>query len=159
MTTPRYRNKSAKPSEKFVNKYELTDHEYFMGELVYRIRALKDFGCIKAGDLGGWVSGEHNLSQYGTCWIGLAARAYQQAQVRVDAQICGYAVLSENAITAGDCEIFGSVELRGHADIADEIKIGGYTIVGGKIKLRGNRKITSQYELMAYIDERRAVRA
>ena len=51
-------------------KYELTTektkHE---GRTLYRIRALKNFSDVKAGDLGGFVESEKNLSQEGNCWI------------------------------------------------------------------------------------------
>jgi len=41
--------------------------------IIYRIEALKDFRLIngktvKAGELGGWVQTEYNLSQTGNCW-------------------------------------------------------------------------------------------
>lgn len=39
------------------------------GRTVYRIKATKNFGIIKKGDVGGWVEGYKNLSQTGTCWI------------------------------------------------------------------------------------------
>lgn len=39
----------------------------------YRIRALKDFetllGTVHAGDLGGYIASEDNLSQEGACWV------------------------------------------------------------------------------------------
>ena len=34
---------------------------------MYQIRALKTFANVKAGDLGGYVESEHNLSQEGDC--------------------------------------------------------------------------------------------
>ena len=154
---PRYRNRSAKPAEKFVNKYELTkESKIFRGETVYRIRALKDFGSVKKGELGGYVSGEHNLSQYGSCWIAHEAIAYQHSQVRVFAQIIDRAMLGGNAIAAGGCVICNDAIITGDADVADEVTVGGGTIIGGKIKLRGDVQIYSQGELMAYVEERRA---
>ena len=36
---------------------------------MFRIRALFDFGYIKAGELGGWIESENNLSQYGDAWV------------------------------------------------------------------------------------------
>ena len=51
-------------------KYEITNITMeFEGRVLHRIRALKDFSDVKAGDLGGWVSSENNLSQYGNCWV------------------------------------------------------------------------------------------
>ena len=43
-------------------KYELTDKtKVYDGCTLHRIRALKDFGDVKAGDLGGWIESEKNL--------------------------------------------------------------------------------------------------
>ena len=36
---------------------------------LHRIQALVDFFEVKAGDLGGWIEKEENLSQEGDCWI------------------------------------------------------------------------------------------
>ncbi|ELG6179175.1 hypothetical protein RN722_004335, partial [Escherichia coli] len=38
---------------------------------LYRIRALRDIPLydVKAGDCGGWVAGEHNLSQDDDAWV------------------------------------------------------------------------------------------
>lgn len=45
-------------------KYEFTEEVFTLddGREAYRIRALKDFGDVKAGDLGGLIEGEYNLS-------------------------------------------------------------------------------------------------
>ena len=70
-----------------IKKYELTNEElkvidddispYGMySTIVYRIRALKDFGDVKAGDLGGYVNSEENLSHEGNCWIYDDAKIY-----------------------------------------------------------------------------------
>lgn len=45
-------------------KFELTSEtKVVFGKTLYRIRALVDFGIVKAGDLGGFVEKEDNLSQ------------------------------------------------------------------------------------------------
>lgn len=36
---------------------------------VFRIKALKDFGEIKAGEIGGLIEQEENLSQDGNAWV------------------------------------------------------------------------------------------
>ena len=36
----------------------------------FQVKALKDFGSVKAGDLGGYIQSSENLSQEGNCWIG-----------------------------------------------------------------------------------------
>lgn len=37
---------------------------------MHRIRAVRDFGTVKAGDLGGWLEKEENLSHDGEAWVG-----------------------------------------------------------------------------------------
>ena len=64
-------------------KYELTEEKkVFLGRTLYRIRALKDFELldgtiIHAGDLGGWIEKEDNLSQEGSAWVYGNARVYR----------------------------------------------------------------------------------
>ena len=42
-----------------MKKYELTDDTIeFNGQILYRIKALRDFANVKAGDIGGYISGE-----------------------------------------------------------------------------------------------------
>ncbi|WP_375627124.1 MULTISPECIES: hypothetical protein [unclassified Bartonella] len=51
-------------------KYEFTDETTEVdGKTLHRIRALRDFGGIKADDLGGLIEHEGNLSHEGNCWI------------------------------------------------------------------------------------------
>ena len=51
-------------------KYKLTEKcKYVQGVKLYRIEALKDFGDVKKGDLGGWAESEKNLSQHGNAWV------------------------------------------------------------------------------------------
>ena len=54
-------------------KYEILmdeDHTIeFEGRVLHRIRALKNFGLVEIGEIGGYVQTEDNLSQYGNCWI------------------------------------------------------------------------------------------
>jgi len=52
-------------------KYKIrTDiSKIFRGKTIYRIEALKDFGDVKKGDLGGWIEKEFFLSEKGNCWV------------------------------------------------------------------------------------------
>ena len=64
---------------------------------LYRIRALKDFGDVKAGDLGGYIESERNLSQEGDCWVYDKAKVTDEAKIYGNAKIKGYVVISDNA--------------------------------------------------------------
>ena len=79
----------------------------YCGRKLYRIRALEDFSNVKAGDLGGYIESEFNLSQNGNCWIDRNCKAYEGASVMDNARVKGAAELSgttlvrENAIIDG----------------------------------------------------------
>ena len=51
-------------------KYILTEETKEVGgHILHRIQAMRDFGGVQKGDLGGWVESEENLSHDGDCWI------------------------------------------------------------------------------------------
>lgn len=46
-----------------MKKYELTNETKRLGDrTLYRIKAIRDFGDVKTGELGGWIEKESNLS-------------------------------------------------------------------------------------------------
>ena len=80
-----------------MKKYELTNtmvlHD---GKKLHKIRALRDFGQVKKGDIGGFVESESNLSHYGDCWVFGDAKVYEKARVFNDA------FLYDEACASGD---------------------------------------------------------
>ncbi len=48
-------------------KYKLVEKHPTLD--LWRVVALRDFGDVKAGDIGGWVASEDELSQYNNSWI------------------------------------------------------------------------------------------
>ena len=63
-----------------MKKYELTkDTIIINGRTLYRIRALRSFGDVNEGDLGGYVESEANLFHEGTSWIHHGACVYGRA--------------------------------------------------------------------------------
>lgn len=76
-------------------KYELTDESIeFNGKILYRIKALIDFDDVNAGDLGGFIESENNLSHIGNCWVYDNAKIYDNAKVYGDVKIYGSAEIS-----------------------------------------------------------------
>ena len=73
-----------------MKKYELIRE----GKL-FRIIALKDFGFIKKGELGGLIEKESNLSQKNECWV------YKNAEVTGNARVGANASVSGNALVSG----------------------------------------------------------
>ena len=69
-------------------KFELTtETKLFLGRTLYRIRALIAFRGVEAGELGGWVEKEENLSQEDDAWVYGDARVYGNAWVYGNAEV------------------------------------------------------------------------
>ena len=71
-----------------MKKYELTTVTNQNGfAILFQIKAQRDFGSVKAGDLGGWIEKESNLSQDGNCWVSGNARVSGNAWISGNAEI------------------------------------------------------------------------
>ena len=114
-----------------MKKYKLLVNDTIKVEdrTLYRIKALIDFSDIKAGDLGGYIEKEDNLSHEGNCWV------YNKAIVSGKAWVCGNARVYGNAIVYGDARVYGNAEVYGNA------KVFGNAIVFGDAKVFGNAKV------------------
>lgn len=66
-----------------MKKYELTEETTVtvLGKTLYRIKAVRDFGSVKAGDLGGYIEKEGNLSHSGDAWVFDNVEVYGDAEV------------------------------------------------------------------------------
>ena len=83
-----------------MKKFELTsDFKMYLGMKLFRIKALVDFGNVKAGDLGGYIEKEKNLSHNGNAWVS------DNAQVYGDARVSGNARVYDNARVSGNADI------------------------------------------------------
>lgn len=109
-------------------KYELVPSDIieYKGRRLTRIRATRDFGrfvyCglgIKAGELGGYIESEKNLSQKGDCWIYPNAKAMDNSQVKDNAELLDYAEIYDEAIVCDDARIYD------YGEVHDDIKVGG----------------------------------
>ena len=81
-----------------MKKYELTTETLqFAGFTLHRIKALKDFGSVKAGELGGWIESEENLSQADNAWVSNNAKVFDNAKVIDNARVYGDAKIYCNA--------------------------------------------------------------
>ena len=95
-------------------KYKLTDEkmEYY-GRTLHRIQALKDFDLVEAGDLGGWIQSERNLSQEGNCWVYDKAKVFDNALVSDNVRVFENACVFENARVLGNTRVFGIADVYG----------------------------------------------
>ena len=82
---------------KGMKKFELTtDSKILFGRKLFRIKALVSFGNVGAGDIGGFVEKEENLSQDGDAWVSGDAWVYGNAMVYGNARVSGNAMVSDN---------------------------------------------------------------
>ena len=135
-------------------KYELTNETIiFYGKKLYRIRALKDFGNVNKGELGGFIEKEENLSQEGICWIFERAKAYDSvlicdnariydnAHIYNNAKIGGNAIVCNTALVTGNALVCGNAQVWGDAVISESARIGGNAKVYDNAIIRGNAKV------------------
>ena len=82
-----------------VKKYEFVEEDQinYCGRVLKRVRALIDISAfVKAGDLGGYIESEKNLSHDNEAWVSDEARVYGKARVYGEAWVYGEARVSEN---------------------------------------------------------------
>ena len=141
--------------KKTKQKYILTDDTITeSGHTLYRIKACRSFGHIKAGTLGGYIESEYNLDHSGNCWIGDNAKVYghakiyENAEVYEEAQVYDYGWVSGDARVHGEAMIFGNTYVFEHGDIS------GDACVYGKVHVRGRPKLNSGiWNQLIQIDE------
>ena len=113
-----------------MKKYELTSEtKVFLGKTLYRIKALVQFGNVNAGDLGGWIEKEENLSQSGNAWV------YGNASVSGDARVYGDASVSGNASVYGDARVYGNARVSGDASVYGDAEVYGNARVYGNAEV------------------------
>lgn len=127
-----------KPSSP-TKKYEITDIPHPLCPELHRIRALRQVGAdVPAGELGGYVQSEANLSQnQDSAWL------YDDSISRDKASVCGSAQLHGQAVAQDLALVSGNTILYGHAVACDNAIITAGCIrndalVCGNARIREN---------------------
>ena len=122
-----------------MDKYRLTDETIeYDGVTLYRIEAIRDFGDVTAGDKGGFVQSEFNLSQEGNCWIYDEAVVYDEARVYGKARVCG------EAVVYGEARVYDKACVSGEAEVCDEAEVGCKAMVCGKAKVSNKAMVCGE---------------
>lgn len=156
-------------------KYELTDETIEEnGVILHRIKALKNFGTIEIGDLGGFIECENNLSHSGNCWVYYHAKVYDNAMVYGNAKVYDNAIVYgksevydyaevfggskvyDHANIFGNCRICGNVHVYNHARIFGTAKVSGSARVFNNAEIYGNTKIDGRTEITKSISDSNA---
>ena len=133
-----------------MKKFELTTESITnaLGKKLFRIKALVEFGDVKAGELGGYVEKEGNVSQDGNAWVYEDAavygdaKVYGDAQVSGDAQVYGDARVSGNAWVYGDAQVYGDARVSGNAWVYGDARVYGDAQVYGDAEVSGNARVS-----------------
>jgi len=126
-------------------KFKLTSEtKNWFGRTLFRIEALISFGSVEAGDKGGFVEKEENISPDGNAWVSGDARVFGDARVSGnalvsgDAQVFGNARVSVNARVSGDTRVYGDARVSGDARVYGNAWVSGNARVYGDARVSGN---------------------
>lgn len=138
-------------------KYKLdeTDIVHCDGKKLYRIIALVDIrGSTEAGERGGYVESEENLSHHGKSWVSNNAKVYGNARISDNAHVTGDACICDNAHVSGNAyvsgracicnnaRVSGRAYVLGEAWIFNSAVVCGRACVSGKANVFGNAKVS-----------------
>ncbi len=146
-----------------MKKYEFTGEEKVVdNHTLHRIRAMRDFGIVKAGDLGGWIESEDNLSHDGYAWVGDDALVTNKAWVANKALVAGDARVTGKALVTGDARVIcdawvgdealvtgkalvtNKARVTGKALVAGDARVTGKTLVAGDARITGDARVTGE---------------
>lgn len=133
-------------------KYEFTGettNRIAEGATLHRIRALRDFGDVKAGDLGGWVESESNLSHGSHCWVYDDAAVFGRGRVLQNAKVMGNSRVYDSAQVFGDAVIDNS-DVFGSASAGNRARIENHSWVYQHARILGSHVCGSEIGNSAY---------
>ena len=127
-------------------KYELVvdDTIAFWGWKLFRIRALISFGSVDAGDLGGYIYTEDNLSQKGDAWVS------GNAEVWGDAKVWGNAKVSDDALVSGNAKVWGNAKVSDDAKVWGDAEVSGDAWVSGNAEVSGDAKVSDFEDVIVF---------
>lgn len=129
-------------------KFELTSITIeWKGRKLFRIKALKSFSGVKAGELGGYIESENNLSQDGNSWIYDDAKVYDNAKIFGNAHVRNNAEVFGNAKVYDDAEVFGNAKVCANANIKEDGWVSDYSIILGSVCVYGNSWVYGNAEI------------
>ena len=134
-----------------MKKYEiLMDKENtieFNGRTLHRIKALKDFGNVKKGEVGGYVQNENNLSHKGNCWIYNNAKAMDNSRVYDNSVMCDNSEMYDDSrmyddsVIYSNSKMYGNSIMYGNSKMYDYSKMYGNSEMHNASELKGNEKL------------------
>ena len=133
-------------------KYAFTSETLDIGKglILKRIVALKDFGDVKKGDLGGWLESEENLSPLGDSWVYEEAKVAENAKVYGDARVSGNAKVYKNAEVCGRAKVYGDARVSGNTKVYENGEVYNRAMVWGNVKVYGDSRVSGLAKVSGY---------
>ena len=117
-------------------KYKLTEEtKEICGRTLHRIVCVTAFASVYAGDVGGWIESEKNLSQDGDAWV------YGDAEVYDNARVYGNARVYDNAWVYDNAEVYGNARVSDNAWVYGNARVYGDAEVSDNAKVCGNARV------------------
>jgi carbonic anhydrase/acetyltransferase-like protein (isoleucine patch superfamily) len=141
---PKLRLEGVSAAEKTM-KYVFTEEtEIYEGRILHRIQNFAN------KELGGFIEKASNLSQYGNCWVYMAAKVYgnakvfDNAEIKNGAKVYGNAKVFNNAEIKNGAKVYGNARIYNNARVHDNAKVYGSAHVADDSKVFGDAKIYGQ---------------
>lgn len=120
-------------------KYKFTNKiRRFKGKTLHRIVALRDFSNVIAGEKGGWIEKEDNLSHEGDCWVSDNAIVCDKACVFDNAKVAGNAIVEKCGHVFGEASVSVNARITDYAAIFGYARVFGAALVGERANVCGN---------------------
>lgn len=122
----------------------LKDNEHPDHPGTYRIKAIRSFGDVEEGDIGGYIQSEKNLSHSGLSWVYNDAVVKDNAIVKDDAKVMSTSVIGEDAKVYDSAVVDGKSIIEGISQIFESAFVKDSTIYNSG-KVYGNAKVDDCY--------------
>jgi len=131
-----------------MKKYEFTGETInHNGVILRRIKALRSFGTVDEGEVGGFIENDENLSHVGDCWIADDAKVYGNAKVKGNAYVDDESEIYDNAIVEGFATVYGESKVFDYAKVYGWASLRCYAKVYGKSEVYGNARVSETSEV------------
>ena len=125
-----------------MQKYKFTgETKEVYGRTLHQIVCVTAFASVAAGEVGGYIEKEVNLSQDGNAWVSGNAKVSGDAKVFGDAEVFGNAKVSGNAKVCGNAKVFGDANVSGDAKVFGNAKVFGDAWVFGDAEVCGDAEV------------------
>ena len=103
-----------------MKKYKFTGKtKIHLGKTLRQIVCVTAFGAVSAGDVGGWIESESNLSHHGNAWV------YGNGMVYGNGIVCGNGMVCDNGIVYDNGMVCDNGMVYGNGRVCDNGRVYG----------------------------------